>query len=258
MAVGSDAVTFDAAQAVAAPLEYESIVIDTLAPPGNPPPPCRCAIRWPYRSCRRRARPAPRRARRCGASDGRGSAPPGPPRCSSPSRAGRSCRSTRLRPRPSLPAVRTWSDHLAALARPQPRRRPLPARPRAATPLTPKSPRPSPSFRPPARQGGAAAVNRLSASARAAASVGNSVASGSGFRYRCSVITSKLLLLLCGWVAERFKALVLKTSDGQPSVGSNPTPIRHFASCIKLLDDRCYFHPSPVATSQPSTYQQRR
>jgi hypothetical protein len=27
-----------------------------------------------------------------------------------------------------------------------------------------------------------------------------------------------------GRVAERLKALVLKTSDGQPSVGSNPTP----------------------------------
>jgi hypothetical protein len=37
-----------------------------------------------------------------------------------------------------------------------------------------------------------------------------------------------------GWVAERFKALVLKTSEAQASVGSNPTPSAKSAMSIEF------------------------
>jgi hypothetical protein len=41
-----------------------------------------------------------------------------------------------------------------------------------------------------------------------------------------------------GWVAERFKAPVLKTGDVQASVGSNPTPS---ASRIRRIDIQLAF-----------------
>ena len=42
--------------------------------------------------------------------------------------------------------------------------------------------------------------------------------------YIPSPTLSKILIMLNGWVAERLKALVLKTGRPQGLVGSNPTP----------------------------------
>ncbi len=115
MAVGSDAVRFDAAQAVAAPLDYEFIVIDTLAPPGNPPPPL--PVRYTLALSQLQAHSATGAAarapvRRVGRARFRTAGPPAV-EVAEPRWA--------IVPIDDVatatvdPAVRTWSEHLAAL-----------------------------------------------------------------------------------------------------------------------------------------------
>ena len=110
LVVGNDdAVTIDAAQLVAAPLEYDSIVIDTLTadvPPKQPAPYVLPSASWPCMP-----RPAPPRARRCAMSAAHASARRASRPWNSPRRPGRSRRSTagrrwRSRP-PSRPGPTT-------------------------------------------------------------------------------------------------------------------------------------------------------
>jgi hypothetical protein len=115
MAVGSDAVTFDAARLVAASLEYESIVLDTLAPPGDPPPPSRVRYKLAVSQLRvHSATGAAARApvRRGGRARFRTAGPPAV-RLSEPRWA-----IVPIDTAPEVPVdptVRTWSEHLAAL-----------------------------------------------------------------------------------------------------------------------------------------------
>ena len=69
---GSDALAFDATQLVAAPLEYESIVIDAPIPEGAPLPPSQVYVLPPAQLALHVA-PVPPRARRCAAWAGRAS-----------------------------------------------------------------------------------------------------------------------------------------------------------------------------------------
>ncbi|MGE3781993.1 MAG: DUF6603 domain-containing protein, partial [Alphaproteobacteria bacterium] len=118
MAVGSDAVRFDAARAVAAPLEYETIVIDTLAPPGRPPPPLPARYRLAPAQLRAHAATgAAARAplRRVGRARFRAAAPPAvriaAPRWTiEPIDDGDA-----IPPAAIPPGVRSWSEHLALL-----------------------------------------------------------------------------------------------------------------------------------------------
>jgi hypothetical protein len=115
MAVGSDAVTFDPARLVASSVEYESIVIDTLAPPGHPPPPSRLRYKLPVSQLRvHSATGAAARApvRRVGRARFRTTGPPAV-QFAEPRWA---IEPIDTAPEvPVDPTVRTWSEHLAAL-----------------------------------------------------------------------------------------------------------------------------------------------
>jgi hypothetical protein len=115
MAVGSDAVTFDPGQLVGAAVEYESIVLDTLAPPGNPPPPSPVRYKLAVSQLRvHTATGAAARApvRRVGRARFRTAGPaavqfPEPRWAIVPIDAAPEV--------PVDPTVRTWSEHLAVL-----------------------------------------------------------------------------------------------------------------------------------------------
>jgi hypothetical protein len=115
MAVGSDAVTFDPAQAVAAPLEYESIVIDTLAPPGNPPPPSPVnyalavsQLQWQSLTGAASRAPVRRAGRARFRADGPAAVQFAEPRWAIEPIDGAAALAVD-------PSIRTWSEHLARL-----------------------------------------------------------------------------------------------------------------------------------------------
>jgi hypothetical protein len=119
MAVGSDAVTFDRdpRHLVAAAVEYESIVLDALAPPGDPPPPSRVRYRLPVSQLGvHTATGAAARApvRRVGRARFR-TAGPAAVRFSEPSWAIVPIDIDTAPEVPVDPTVRTWSEHLATL-----------------------------------------------------------------------------------------------------------------------------------------------